>query len=169
MTSTRLSTYAPNQVTIVVSQDDWTHVVSQYSEDSIVTIERNAETFTLYTGADDTSTRIFNANSSGNITIALQQTSASNDVFNAIYERDRGTRNGLFNITVRDNSGRSEYYAEEAYIGVIPNSAFANSMQTREWVIHAPRLDHVIGGNSLVSDEDKATLNALGVDVGPRW
>lgn len=169
--TTRLATYAPNDVTVVITQvsTGMSHIVGQYSEDSIVTVDRNAETFTLYTGADNSNTRIYNANTSGTITVSLQQTSSSNDVLNGLYEQDRASRNGLFTISVIDNSGRTGFFSEEAYIGVVPNSAFANSMQTRDWVIHAPQLDSVIGGNNVLSPEDAATLEQLGVTVPSRW
>jgi hypothetical protein len=169
--TTRLATYAPNDVTIVVTQEStgMSHIIGGFSEDAIVTIDRNADTFTLYTGADNTNTRIYNANTSGTITLSLQQTSASNDILMGLYEQDRTSRNGLFSIRVVDNSGRSGYFSEEAYIGVVPGSAFANSMQTRDWVIHAPLLDTSIGGNTILSPEDAAALGQLGVQVADRW
>lgn len=173
MTQQRLSTFAPNDVTIIISQPSTgiSHEVSGFSEDSIVQIERVAETFTLYTGADNTSTRIYNANNSAKLTFSLQQTSASNDIFSALYHNDAASRNstGLFSIQIKDNSGRSNYFSDDAYIGVVPNSNFSNSMQTREWVIHAHNLQTDIGGNGIISPEDQATLAALGVTVDPRW
>lgn len=173
MSTQRLSTYAPNDVTIIISQQSSgiAHIISGFSEDSIVQIERNAETFTMYTGADNTSTRIYNANKSAKLTVALQQTSASNDILSQLYANDAETRDstGLFSIHVKDLSGRSDYFSDDAYIGVVPNSNFANSMQTREWVIHAHNLETIIGGNSVFTPEDKATLTALGKTVDARW
>lgn len=169
--TTRLATFSPNDVTIVITQNStgMAHIVGGFSEDAIITIDRNADTFTLYTGADDTNTRIYNANTAGTMTLALQQTSASNDILTALYLQDRDSRNGLFSIQVKDNSGRSNYFAEEAYIGVVPNASYSNSMQTRDWVIHAPRMESIQGGNSVVSPEDAAALEQLGVNVAPRW
>lgn len=173
MTQQRVSTYAPNDITIVISQESSgiSHIASGYSEDSIVQVERNAETFTMYTGADNYSTRVFNANNSAKITLSLQQTSATNDVLTQIYKNDVATRNstGMFSIHIKDNSGRSDYFSDDAYIGVVPNSNFNNSMQTREWVIHAHNLETLIGGNGTISPEDQATLAALGDVVDVRW
>lgn len=171
--SQRLATFAPNDVTIVLSQESTgiTHILSGFSEDSIISIERNSDTFELYTGADDTNTRIYKANTSATLTVPLQQTSNSNDILTMLYVNDKNTRDssGLFSITVKDNSGRSNFFAEEAYIAVVPNSSFGNSMQLREWVIHAVRLETYIGGNSKLSADDTATLESLGVTVDPRW
>lgn len=168
-----LATFAPNDVTIVISQasSGITHILSGFSEDSIISIERNSDTFELYTGADDTNTRIYKANTSATFTIPLQQTSNSNDILTALYVNDKNSRDssGLFSITVKDNSGRSTFFAEEAYIAVVPGSSFGNSMQLRDWVIHAVRLETYIGGNSRFSAEDQGTLETLGVTVDPRW
>jgi hypothetical protein len=168
-----LATFAPNDVTIVLSQasSGITHIVSGFSEDSIVSIERNSETFELYTGADDTNTRIYKANTSATFTIPLQQTSNSNDILSQLYTNDKNTRDssGLFSITVKDNSGRSTFFSAEAYIAVVPNSEFGNSMQTREWQIQAARMEQFIGGNSKLSAEDQGVLGQLGYTVDPRW
>lgn len=173
MASNSLATFAPNDVTIVLSQGSSgvTHILSGFSEDSIISIERNSDTFELYTGADDTNTRIYKANTSATFTIPLQQTSNSNDILTALYVNDKNSRDssGLFSITVKDNSGRSNYFAAEAYIAVVPGSEFGNSMQLREWVIHAVRLETYIGGNSKFSAEDESTLVTLGVTPDARW
>lgn len=173
MTTQRVATYSPNDLTIIISQESSgiSHVCSGFSEDSIVQIERNAETFTMYTGADNYSTRIYNANNSAKVTLSVQQSSATNDILSRMYQNDAASRNssGLFSITIKDNSGRSTYFSDDAYIGVVPNSNFSNSMQTRDWVIHAHNLETLIGGNGLISPEDQATLAALGTTVDTRW
>ncbi len=169
----RLATFAPNDVTVVITQRSTgiAHIVSGFSEDSIVNIERSAETYALYTGADNTSTRVYNANKSATITLSLQQTSGSNDILSALYANDSATRNssGLFTLQVSDASGRSRYFSDDAYIGVVPDSAFANSMQTRDWVIQAHNLDTYIGGNAILSPEDQDTLTSLGFNVDSKW
>ncbi len=169
----KLATFAPNDVSIILSQESSgiVHILSGFSEDSIISIERNSETFELYTGADDTNTRIYKANTSATMTVPLQQTSNSNDILTQLYINDKNTRDssGLFSLTIKDNSGRSTFFAEEAYIAVVPNSEFGNSMMLREWQIHAVRLDTYIGGNSKLSTEDQSTLEALGAVVDPKW
>lgn len=173
MATQRLATFAPNDVNVVITQRSTgiAHIVSGFTEDSIVNIERSAETFTLYTGADNTSTRIYNANKSASITVSLQQTSASNDIFSLLYANDAASRNssGLFSIQISDASGRSQYFSDDAYIGVVPNSAFANTMQAREWMIQAHNLDTYIGGNAVLSPEDQDVINVLGGTVNQKW
>jgi hypothetical protein len=173
MATQRLATFSPNDVTVVITQPSSgiAHIVSGYSEDSIVNIERNAETFTLYTGADNTSTRIYNANKSATVTLSLQQTSASNDILSLLYANDSATRNasGLFSLQISDASGRSRFFSDDAYVGVVPNTAFANSMQTRDWVLHAHNLDTYIGGNAILSPDDQDVITTLGGSIDAKW
>lgn len=173
MATQRLATFAPNDVNVVITQrsSGIAHIVSGYSEDSIVNIERVAETFTMYTGADNTSTRIYNANKSATVTLSLQQTSASNDILSLLYANDSASRNssGLFALQISDASGRSRFFSDDAYVGVVPNSAFANSMQTRDWVLHAHNLDTYIGGNAVLSPEDQDVITVLGGSIDAKW
>lgn len=173
MATQRLATFAPNDVTVVITQrsSGIAHIVSGYSEDSIVNIERVAETFTMYTGADNTSTRIYNANKSATVTLSLQQTSASNDILSLLYSNDAASRNssGLFSLQISDASGRSRYFSDDAYVGVVPNSGFGNSMQTRDWVLHAHNLDTYIGGNAVLSPEDQDVITTLGGSIDAKW
>lgn len=173
MSTQRLATFAPNDVTVVITQrsSGIAHIVSGYSEDSIVNIERNSETFTMYTGADNTSTRIYNSNKSAKVTLSLQQTSSSNDILSLLYANDSNSRNssGLFSLQISDSSGRSRYFSDDAYVGVVPNSQFGNSMQVRDWVLHAHNLDTYIGGNAILSPEDQDTISVLGGVVDGKW
>lgn len=173
MATQRLATFAPNDVTVVITQSSTgiAHIVNGYSEDSMVNIERAAETFTMYTGADAFSTRVYNANKSAMVTLSLQQTSGTNDILSLLYSNDSNSRNssGLFSLQISDASGRSRYFSDDAYIGVVPNSQFGNSMQVREWVLHAHNLDTYIGGNAILSPEDQDTLSTLGGSFDPKW
>ena len=171
--ASQLATFSPNQVAVIITQDSTgiSHRLTGFSEDSIVSIDRDMETFSMYVGADDTSTRIANVNTSAAMTVSLAQTSASNDILSQLYDNDRRTldSSGLFNITVTDLSGRSVYFSNQAFVASPPSSGFANSMQTREWMIHMPNSTIYIGGNAKLDQEHVDTLQALGATVDPRW
>lgn len=171
MSTQRLATFAPNDVSIIITQSSTgiAHQISGYSEDSIVNIEWTSPRYSLYTGADNTGTRIFNASNSAHITIALQQTSASNDVLSQLFNNDGRNSAGLFSIQVKDSSGRSIYFSDDAYIGVRPNAAFSNSMTHRDWVIQAFNLDGYAGGNAILSPEDQNTVETLGGNIASKW
>lgn len=171
MSSKYTSTFSPQDVTVVIAKDGFSHIVSGFSEDSIVSIERNSDTYTLYTGADDTNTRIYQPNTSAMITLPLQQTSNSNDILSQLYLNDAASRDssGMFSITVKDNSGRSLFFAEEAFIGKVPDASFGNTMQLREWQIQAVRLSVVFGGNARFTPEDADSFESLGGTVEDKW
>lgn len=171
MASKYTSTFSPQDVTVVLSQGNFSHIVSGFSEDSIVTVERNSDTYSLYTGADDTNSRIYQANTSAMITLPLQQTSNSNDILSQLYTNDRLSRDssGMFSITIKDNSGRSLFFAEEAFIGRVPDASFGNTMQLREWQLQAVRMDAVFGGNANFTAEDAASFEQLGGTVEDKW
>lgn len=173
MSTTRTSTLSPIDVTVVISQQSTgvVHIVSGYMEDSHINIERSKDTYTSYTGVDNVTTRIHSADTSAKVTLSLQQSSASNDVLSQLYVNDKNSRNssGLFAVTIKDGSGRSVYFSQESWIGVVPNSQFGSGMNGREWVIHSARMDSNIGGNSLVSVEDASVIDKLGGNLSAEW
>ena len=171
MTTSRVATLSPIDVTVVISQSGFTHVVSGYAEDSNIMVERGSDNFEKHVGVDNKTSRIYKADKSGMITLSLAQTSVSNDVLDLLQRNDAAARNssGLFSITVKDASGRSVYHSLEAWVGKVPNSAFGSSMQMREWVIQAAEMTSFIGGNGKVSAEDVATIEALGGTVASDW
>lgn len=171
MTTSRVATLSPIDVTVVISQSGFTHVVSGYMEDSNITVERGSDSYEKHTGIDNKTSRIYKADKSGMITLSLAQTSVSNDVLDLLQRNDAAARNssGLFSITVKDASGRSVYHSLEAWVGVVPNSAFGSGMQGREWQIQAAEMTSIIGGNGKVSAEDVATIEALGGTVAADW
>ena len=171
MTTSRVATLSPIDVTVVISQAGFTHVVSGYMEDSNITVERGSDSYEKHTGIDNKTSRIYKADKSGMITLSLAQTSVSNDVLDLLQRNDAAARNssGLFSITVKDASGRSVYHSLEAWVGVVPNSTFGSGMQGREWQIQAAEMTSFIGGNGKVSAEDVATIEALGGTVAADW
>lgn len=171
MATQRLATYAPNEISVVITQESTglTHTLSGYATDSMVDVERNSDTFEMYKGADDTATRIYKADTALKITVHLAQTSNSNDILSALYNNDATTRNGIFSVLITDNTGRSRYFAEEAYIGMVPAASYSNSMNTRQWVIHAPNSNIIMGGNSKFNQADLRAMDKLGVTVPPQW
>jgi hypothetical protein len=171
MTTSRVATLSPIDVTVVISQSGFTHVVSGYAEDSNIMVERGSDNYDKYVGVDNKTSRVYKADKSGTITLTLAQTSVSNDVLNLLQQNDAAARNssGLFSVTVKDGSGRSVYHSLEAWVSKTPNSQFGSSMNTREWVIQAAEMTSIIGGNGKVSAEDVATIEALGGTVSADW
>ncbi|MDV3143250.1 MAG: DUF3277 family protein [Sweet potato little leaf phytoplasma] len=172
-TTQRSGTYRPKDLSIVISNETLgiSHIVGGFSEDAIVNIERGADGFALYVGSDNFTTRVENANDSGNVTITLQQSSPSNDFLQALYNGDRGSRNDDYvcSILIKDNSGRTMFFSDEAWVGMQANANFSNSLQTREWVFQCAHLQSYVGGNARVTATDRDLLADLGVTLEDRW
>ena len=171
MATQTLATLAPEDIKVVVSTDTFTHIISGYSEDAMVSIARNSPTFEIFVSADNQPTRVYKSNTSATVTLTLNQTSVSNDVLSQLYINDKNSRNstGLFQIQILDMSGRSRYTSGQAFIAVVPDSAFSNSIQTRDWQIFCNDMETIIGGNALIGDDDANTLTTLGATVEAKW
>lgn len=171
MATKTLATFAPEDVKVVLTRGDFTHTISGYSEDGMVNIARNSPTFETFTSADNQSTRVYKSNTSANVTLTLNQTSASNDVLSQLYLNDKNSRDssGLFSVQILDMSGRSRFASAQSFIAVVPDASFSNSVQTREWTIFCDSVDAYIGGNALIGAEDAATIEALGGVIDNKW
>lgn len=158
------STFAPNDVTVVITKNSVVHTVGGFSEDSIVGIAQGSARFEKYIGADNSSTRIYKADTSTSITISLQQTSVSNDFLTQLHLEDVDTRDssGFFQLTVKDNSGRTLVSSSSAYIAILPDINFSNGMEIREWVVDTFDTDNYIGGNSKFTAGEVTAFEALG-------
>lgn len=166
------STFAPNDVTTVITKNNLVHVVGGFSEDSIIQIVPNSARYEKYIGADNSSTRIYKADTSATLTISLQQTSLSNDFLTQLHLEDVDSRDstGFFQITVKDNSGRTLVNTSSAYIAILPEATFSNGMEIREWGIDTFDTDTYIGGNSKFTGAEVTTFEALGSrTVAPEW
>lgn len=169
--TTQTSTFDPSQVTITITWNEISHVVSGFEEGTICTIEQNMPRYELYTGADNTNTRIYKNNTAATINIPLAQSSASNGIFTLLHRNDTASRtsDGLFQILIKDNSGRSFFSSSEAFIAQLPASTFGNSMNTREWQIQAIKCESYIDGNSKLDPADADTYTALGGTLEDYW
>ncbi len=170
--SDNLNIYSPNDITVVITREDGlVHIIGGYSEDQMVTVEPAAESFTMYTSADNKSTLLFNANNSATVMLTLNQTTVSNDILSQLYEEFRASKSPskLFTITVKDNNGRSMYVSPQAFIGKRPSAIFANSMQNRDWTILCHDMQQFSGGNSKMSTGDVQAVELLGGTVEERW
>lgn len=115
---------------------------------SFVEIAYNEEQYKLVVGADGQATRSRTNNLSARITIHLLQTSGSNDVLNGFFIADGESPIGaVLPLMVKDNSGRSLYVSESAWIVKPPDAAFDISPTDRSWIIETDALVPGTAGN----------------------
>lgn len=166
-----LASYSPEDVNIVISQGNLAHVVSGYVDGTFVSISRLVLASEPYTGSDVSNARIVRSNKNSTITLSLHQASESNDILGQLLRNDEQTRDStnLFSMTIKDNTGRSLYYCRQCYIGNNPDSTFSNAIDSRDWSIHAVKLEQVQGGNAEFTPGTAADYQALGGTIDPRW
>ena len=110
-----VNTYSPKDVVLTVSGYQFT------GWDSI-SITRSAKGFNTIRGIRGKNTRVRNTDTSATITISLLQSSQGNDVLSSIHEQDLAFGTGRIVLMLKDNSGRSVFASNEAFVTSFPTS-----------------------------------------------
>lgn len=136
-------TYNPKKVAVICGPFE----IKGFSDGSMVSIAMNEDQWSLQMGTDGEGTRSKSNNHSAQITISLMQTSDSNGVLQAFWNSDRLTDGGVFPFYIKDNSGRSIWAAEQAWVKKQPDAALEREAGAREWVLETDNLIPFEGGN----------------------
>jgi len=170
---TVLGTYSPDEVTMLITVDGNTHIVSGFATGTFINISRMTAASTLNVGSDLSAFRVKKRNKASTIEVTLHQASISNKVFQQIQiaDEDDATDTFVFPITIKDNSGQSVYFASQAFIGTQAPSAFSDSEtgENRVWTIQAVNLISGVGGNTKMDQASVAVVEDLGGNVEARW
>ena len=172
MANKNLSTYDPQKSVLVIrGKNNIPHVVGGYQEGSQISMMRKVDTFTDYTGLDDTPSRVRNNSTTMDFTVHLAQTSSTNDILQALYNADvaEGGSAGVFQLDFYDNEGRTSVNARQAYIRKIPDASRTNTISPQDWIICAVNTDYQLGGNSVLTPDEVSFLESLGVTVNDKW
>lgn len=166
-----LASYSPEDVAIVIANDNFSHTISGTAEGTFLTITRVVPHATLYTGADSTNARVVRSVKNCDVTLTLMQTSESNDILSQLLLLDEDSRDGsdTFSITIKDTMGRTVASAPVAFIGTSPDISFGVDIDERDWVIHAIGMNIFEGGNGKLTPETFSTLGDLGNTPDARW
>jgi hypothetical protein len=138
-----LFTYIPSKVDIEISG----YKVSGHTE---VSFQLDNPQFTTVKGIRGRNTRIRSKNSSGVLTLGILQTSPTNDLLSEILKKDLQYGTGRLVIKIKDQSGSSLFFCDEAYIAGFPALSFSDKAGTRTWTINCltvPLDQFVVGGN----------------------
>lgn len=138
-----MRTYSPKKVQVLVANQ----IITGFSEDDLVEIEKADDDFEKAIGADGEVARTQSADESGTVTISLMQTSASNDLLSTLRDTDKLSGNDPFPVMVKDGSGRTIISMVEAWIKKVPNSQFKKRSGARVWVLESGIVAHKVGGN----------------------
>lgn len=137
-----VNTYSPKDVILTIGGYQMT------GWDTIV-VNRSVKGFSVVRGIRGKNTRVRNTDSSATIGISLLQSSQGNDVMSDIHQQDLVNGTGRLALTLKDNSGRSVFSSNEAFIVGFPASRFSGQFEYRDWEIFAQSTDtFTIGGNA---------------------
>lgn len=138
-----VSNYDPGKVAVIVGAK----ILSGYSDDAQVSIERMTATFAESVGSDGHVTRSASRDYRGTITVTLMQSSPSNDDLTALALADELNGSGMFPVIVRDASGTTICSGDAAWVTQIASAEFGRSISNRTWTIRVATLVMNVGGN----------------------
>ena len=119
-----------------------------FSEDSIIELEPLGDGMKTVVGCDGETARSIDPNQNWKATIKLMATSESNDFLSATHIADRSTGKGILPLLFKDLSGRTTFFASQAWITKMPTVSREKEVKENEWVLETGPADAFIGGNS---------------------
>lgn len=137
------ATYSPADITIVFNGV----VLTNYAEDSFITIERASPLFIKKMGADGQGARAKVADKSASIKVKLLATSPSNDALSGFVALDEQFGTGFGPLQVTDlNSLTTLYHSDAAWVSELPHPEYGKEVGEREWVLETLNLEMVLSG-----------------------
>lgn len=136
-----VTTYSPKDVILTMAGYQvigWTSISVQSPQGIFLPIK----------GIRGKHTRVPIEDASATISIALSQTSPSNDVFSRIAQLDSEFETGCIDLLLKDRSGRTVFESHEAYITANPNITFTDTIEERVWTMFCQKTLTNIGGNT---------------------
>ena len=140
-----LRTYDPKQVQVIFGGVP----IGGFADGTFINIMRSNDAFTKHSGADGDLTRVKQNDSSGEATITLAQSSASNDYLSGVALADEASNDGVLPLLIKDLSGTSTFVSGFAWIRKTPDASFGKDIENREWVLDIADLATFVGGNAV--------------------
>ena len=137
-----VKTYDPNQGALTYG----TNIITGFAEDTMLTISRNEDAWTLQIGVDGEGTRSKSNNKSGRVTFSLMQSSDSNKVMSGIAAIDEIS--GSQALPLQFKYKNELYIAETAWIVKFPDAEYARTATARVWVLESDILVMRLAGES---------------------
>ena len=139
-----MTTYDPKKNLIIFGGVE----IKGFAEDSAIEAEPLGDGITSVVGCDGETTRSLDPNQNWKVTITLAASSKSNDFLSATHIADRNTGKGILPLLFKDLSGRTTFFASQAWITKMPNITRQKAAGEAEWVIETGPADVYVGGNN---------------------
>lgn len=125
----QVKTYNPRQVTVSLGN----HAVSGFADDGFVEIEPLGDGITSQSGCDGEVARAIDPNQQYGVKLSLLQTSDSNAYLQSMYDRDRTTGGGAFDLLIQDLRGNTRFHAASAWVVKPATRSYGKDTNNREW------------------------------------
>ena len=146
-TSTRVKTYDPKKVTVVMGP----YIISGFAEDTFINIVTNGDGTTAVVGCDQEIVRTISPDSVlKTITLTLLQSSDSNDDLTLLKNMDDQSGAGIVPLAIKDLTGRTVLMSDQAWVGKKPDTQRGKQAQSLAWTIYAvvPEEAFIVGGHT---------------------
>ena len=120
--------------------------LSGFAGDEFVSIEHNADRFSMDVGGHGDVTRVKSHDNTAAATVRLQAGSPINAALAAFAAADKRDGSGKGVFQMKDGNGTTLVLGEDAWIRRIPNIARGTAGPIMEWVFDIADLDVLIGG-----------------------
>lgn len=139
-----MKTYDFKQVQVIFGGN----LLTGFSEGEAITLEPNAESFTLKVGADGETSRAKGNNKSHTLKLKFLQTASANEVLSGIHAADQLSNSGVKPLMIKDNNGTSLVAERQAFISKPPAMGHGSEITDREWTIILPAPEVFHGSNN---------------------
>lgn len=141
----KVKTYVPKKVIVTFG----TIIGTGFAEGTFIKITRTAgNLFDKKKGADGSIERIHKAAYDFTVELTFMQTSVVNDALSGVVKLDEESGLGVLPLVIKDLSGRTVFFADQAWIEKDPDPELADSTTNRTWVLATGPADKWDGGNN---------------------
>lgn len=121
--------------------------ISGFAPGTMISWERNSDSYNLSVGSAGRGARAASADLSGRVTMTLMATAPENAPLSALQQVDEKTGDGIGPLAVKDLSGLDSIGAATAWIVRPPSGEMSNEVGSREWIFETDNLEILLGGN----------------------
>lgn len=123
-------------------------MLSGFAKGSMISVERNDDTYKIKEGGTGDVTRVRNRSKSGRITFTLMAESPANDLLSAVFVADEQFGTGVYPVTVRNLLGTTKVFAANAWIVKAPKVGYGGEeTDDVEWILECDELQIFAGGS----------------------
>lgn len=122
-------------------------ILTGFADGEFINVTFNADQVSLVVGADSEGARAMSADNSGQVKITVLQTSMANDILSNALITDRQTNINFGQLFIKDGSGRTHVFAQEAWVKKFADVVLDKDVKAREWTLESADLQVMVAGN----------------------